>query len=176
MNPSFSKVSKHVSSRFIWNALFVPCPLRLFLSRLTLKLFIPTLSWGDRVQFINQWVDWSTGAVMSPPRLTGALRSFSSVSKKEEETEQLYDLKVRQEGELCYRAAGEQPWHCCWSSFQATTIISQINKVFNDRCLPLGEILLRTCSRNEMQYFCLTTVNLFYLEHVWEWGKFWSTQ
>lgn len=32
---------------------------------------------------------------MSPPRLTGALRSFSSVSKKEEQTEQLYDLKVR---------------------------------------------------------------------------------
>lgn len=32
---------------------------------------------------------------MSPPRLTGALRSFSSVSKKEDFSEQLYDLKVR---------------------------------------------------------------------------------
>lgn len=31
---------------------------------------------------------------MSPPRLTGALRSFSSVSKKDEFTEHLYDLKV----------------------------------------------------------------------------------
>lgn len=30
---------------------------------------------------------------MSPPRLTGALRSFSSVSRKEN-TEQLWDLKV----------------------------------------------------------------------------------
>uniref|UniRef100_A0A3Q3RSP6 Activating signal cointegrator 1 complex subunit 3 n=1 Tax=Mastacembelus armatus TaxID=205130 RepID=A0A3Q3RSP6_9TELE len=30
---------------------------------------------------------------MSPPRLTGALRSFSSVSKKDDFTEQLYDLK-----------------------------------------------------------------------------------
>lgn len=31
---------------------------------------------------------------MAPPRLTGALRSFSSVSKKEDVTEHLYDLKV----------------------------------------------------------------------------------
>lgn len=38
---------------------------------------------------------------MSPPRLTGALRSFSCVSKKEEQTEQLYDLKVTQDGRLC---------------------------------------------------------------------------
>ncbi|XP_044063670.1 activating signal cointegrator 1 complex subunit 3 [Siniperca chuatsi] len=32
---------------------------------------------------------------MSPPRLTGALRSFSNVSKKEDFTEQLYDLKTK---------------------------------------------------------------------------------
>ncbi|XP_075962995.1 activating signal cointegrator 1 complex subunit 3 isoform X6 [Anarhichas minor] len=32
---------------------------------------------------------------MSPPRLTGALRSFSNVSKKEAITEQLYDLKTK---------------------------------------------------------------------------------
>ncbi|XP_035770320.1 activating signal cointegrator 1 complex subunit 3-like [Neolamprologus brichardi] len=32
---------------------------------------------------------------MSPPRLTGALRSFSSVSKKEDLSEQLYDLKAK---------------------------------------------------------------------------------
>lgn len=32
---------------------------------------------------------------MAPPRLTGALRSFSSVSKKEDLTDQFYDLKVR---------------------------------------------------------------------------------
>ncbi|KAF3691498.1 Activating signal cointegrator 1 complex subunit 3 [Channa argus] len=32
---------------------------------------------------------------MSPPRLTGALRSFSNVSKKEDVTEQLYDLKTK---------------------------------------------------------------------------------
>ncbi|XP_026040959.1 activating signal cointegrator 1 complex subunit 3 isoform X1 [Maylandia zebra] len=32
---------------------------------------------------------------MSPPRLTGALRSFSSVSKKEDFSEQLYDLKAK---------------------------------------------------------------------------------
>ncbi|KAK5611744.1 hypothetical protein CRENBAI_010730 [Crenichthys baileyi] len=32
---------------------------------------------------------------MSPPRLTGALRSFSNVSKKEDPTEQLYDLKAK---------------------------------------------------------------------------------
>uniref|UniRef100_A0A7N5ZVM2 Activating signal cointegrator 1 complex subunit 3 n=1 Tax=Anabas testudineus TaxID=64144 RepID=A0A7N5ZVM2_ANATE len=32
---------------------------------------------------------------MSPPRLTGALRSFSNVSKKEDITEQLYDLKTK---------------------------------------------------------------------------------
>ncbi|XP_059194984.1 activating signal cointegrator 1 complex subunit 3 [Centropristis striata] len=32
---------------------------------------------------------------MSPPRLTGALRSFSSVSKKEDFTGQLYDLKTK---------------------------------------------------------------------------------
>uniref|UniRef100_A0A6Q2ZC08 Activating signal cointegrator 1 complex subunit 3 n=1 Tax=Esox lucius TaxID=8010 RepID=A0A6Q2ZC08_ESOLU len=32
---------------------------------------------------------------MSPPRLTGALRSFSTVSKREEFTEHVYDLKVR---------------------------------------------------------------------------------
>ncbi|CAJ1061882.1 activating signal cointegrator 1 complex subunit 3 [Xyrichtys novacula] len=32
---------------------------------------------------------------MSPPRLTGALRSFSTVSKKEDFTEQLYDLKSK---------------------------------------------------------------------------------
>ncbi|MED6261623.1 hypothetical protein ATANTOWER_007730 [Ataeniobius toweri] len=35
-----------------------------------------------------------TRGPMSPPRLTGALRSFSNVSKKEDPTEQLYDLKV----------------------------------------------------------------------------------
>lgn len=33
---------------------------------------------------------------MSPPRLTGALRSFSNVSRREDFTEQLYDLKVSQ--------------------------------------------------------------------------------
>ncbi|KAI4811595.1 hypothetical protein KUCAC02_014474 [Chaenocephalus aceratus] len=32
---------------------------------------------------------------MSPPRLTGALRSFSTVSKKEDFNEQLYDLKTK---------------------------------------------------------------------------------
>lgn len=32
---------------------------------------------------------------MSPPRLTGALRSFSNVSKKEDFPEQLYDLKTK---------------------------------------------------------------------------------
>nr|XP_046256523.1 activating signal cointegrator 1 complex subunit 3 [Scatophagus argus] len=32
---------------------------------------------------------------MSPPRLTGALRSFSNVSKKEDCTDQLYDLKTK---------------------------------------------------------------------------------
>uniref|UniRef100_A0A8C2Z061 Activating signal cointegrator 1 complex subunit 3 n=1 Tax=Cyclopterus lumpus TaxID=8103 RepID=A0A8C2Z061_CYCLU len=32
---------------------------------------------------------------MSPPRLTGALRSFSNVSKREDVTEQLYDLKTK---------------------------------------------------------------------------------
>ncbi|XP_032413978.1 activating signal cointegrator 1 complex subunit 3 isoform X1 [Xiphophorus hellerii] len=32
---------------------------------------------------------------MSPPRLTGALRSFSNVSKREDPTEQLYDLKAK---------------------------------------------------------------------------------
>ncbi|XP_038129491.1 activating signal cointegrator 1 complex subunit 3 [Cyprinodon tularosa] len=32
---------------------------------------------------------------MSPPRLTGALRSFSNVSKKEDPVEQLYDLKTK---------------------------------------------------------------------------------
>lgn len=32
---------------------------------------------------------------MSPPRLTGALRSFSNVSKKEDISEQLYDLKTK---------------------------------------------------------------------------------
>ncbi|KAM7382306.1 hypothetical protein PAMP_002044 [Pampus punctatissimus] len=32
---------------------------------------------------------------MSPPRLTGALRSFSNVSRKEDFTEQLYDLKTK---------------------------------------------------------------------------------
>ncbi|KAM3873609.1 activating signal cointegrator 1 complex subunit 3 [Diretmus argenteus] len=32
---------------------------------------------------------------MSPPRLTGSLRSFSNVSKKEDFTEQLYDLKTK---------------------------------------------------------------------------------
>ncbi|CAN9514188.1 unnamed protein product [Ophioblennius macclurei] len=32
---------------------------------------------------------------MSPPRLTGALRSFSNVSKKEDVTEQVYDLKAK---------------------------------------------------------------------------------
>uniref|UniRef100_A0A3Q3JPI3 Uncharacterized protein n=1 Tax=Monopterus albus TaxID=43700 RepID=A0A3Q3JPI3_MONAL len=32
---------------------------------------------------------------MSPPRLTSALRSFSNVSKKEDLTEQLYDLKIK---------------------------------------------------------------------------------
>lgn len=32
---------------------------------------------------------------MSPPRLTGALRSFSNVSKKEDFSEQLYDLKTK---------------------------------------------------------------------------------
>ena len=36
---------------------------------------------------------------MSPPRLTGALRSFSNVSKKEDFTGKLYDLKVRPAGE-----------------------------------------------------------------------------
>lgn len=47
-------------------------------------------------------------AVMSPPRLTGALRSFSSVSKKEEQTEQLYDLKVRQDERLYSRGGIEE--------------------------------------------------------------------
>lgn len=32
---------------------------------------------------------------MSPPRLTGALRSFSNVSKKVDFTQELSDLKVR---------------------------------------------------------------------------------
>uniref|UniRef100_A0A3Q3ELJ8 Activating signal cointegrator 1 complex subunit 3 n=1 Tax=Labrus bergylta TaxID=56723 RepID=A0A3Q3ELJ8_9LABR len=32
---------------------------------------------------------------MSPPRLTGALRSFSNVSKKEDVTEHLCDLKTK---------------------------------------------------------------------------------
>ena len=32
--------------------------------------------------------------VMSPPRLTGALRSFSNVSKKDDIDGQVYDLKV----------------------------------------------------------------------------------
>lgn len=32
---------------------------------------------------------------MSPPRLTGALRSFSIVSRKEDLGEQRFDLKVR---------------------------------------------------------------------------------
>lgn len=32
---------------------------------------------------------------MSPPRLTGALRSFSTVSKQEDFTQDVYDLKVR---------------------------------------------------------------------------------
>ncbi|XP_028280593.1 activating signal cointegrator 1 complex subunit 3 [Parambassis ranga] len=32
---------------------------------------------------------------MSPPRLTGALRSFSNVTKKEDYTEQVYDLKAK---------------------------------------------------------------------------------
>ncbi|XP_075320774.1 activating signal cointegrator 1 complex subunit 3-like [Odontesthes bonariensis] len=32
---------------------------------------------------------------MSPPRLTGALRSFSNVSKKEDLAEQFYDLKAK---------------------------------------------------------------------------------
>ena len=32
---------------------------------------------------------------MSPPRLTGALRSFSNVSKKEDQDGQVYDLKVK---------------------------------------------------------------------------------
>ncbi|TNN71069.1 Activating signal cointegrator 1 complex subunit 3 [Liparis tanakae] len=32
---------------------------------------------------------------MSPPRLTGALRSFSNVCKREDVTEQLYDLKTK---------------------------------------------------------------------------------
>ncbi|XP_035984554.1 activating signal cointegrator 1 complex subunit 3-like isoform X2 [Fundulus heteroclitus] len=32
---------------------------------------------------------------MAPPRLTGALRSFSTVSKKEDPTRQLYDLKTK---------------------------------------------------------------------------------
>lgn len=36
----------------------------------------------------DQW------AAMSPPRLTGALRSFSIVSRKEELSEQHFDLKV----------------------------------------------------------------------------------
>ena len=31
---------------------------------------------------------------MSPPRLTGALRSFSNVSKKDDIDGQVYDLKV----------------------------------------------------------------------------------
>lgn len=36
----------------------------------------------------DQW------AAMSPPRLTGALRSFSIVSRKEELSEKHFDLKV----------------------------------------------------------------------------------
>lgn len=40
----------------------------------------------------DQWNQW---AAMSPPRLTGALRSFSIVSRKEDLGEQRVDLKVR---------------------------------------------------------------------------------
>ncbi|XP_062322265.1 activating signal cointegrator 1 complex subunit 3-like [Osmerus eperlanus] len=32
---------------------------------------------------------------MSPPRLTGALRSFSNVSKQEDFTEEVYDLRTK---------------------------------------------------------------------------------
>lgn len=49
-------------------------------------VFFP-LSDADRVG--DQW------AAMSPPRLSGALRSFSIVSRKEDLSEQRFDLKVR---------------------------------------------------------------------------------
>lgn len=38
---------------------------------------------------------WLSGRTMAPPRLTGALRSFSTVSKQEDLSLELYDLKAR---------------------------------------------------------------------------------
>lgn len=67
-------------------------------------------------------------AVMSPPRLTGALRSFSSVSKKEEETQQLYDLKVRHSHTCIVVGSLQKQWMTTmtlWKTFAATTFSSQ---------------------------------------------------
>ncbi|TRY60613.1 hypothetical protein DNTS_007572 [Danionella cerebrum] len=39
--------------------------------------------------------DWFHSLIMSPPRLTGALRSFSNLSKQEDVTQDVYDLKTK---------------------------------------------------------------------------------
>lgn len=97
---------------------------------------------------------------MSPPRLTGALRSFSSVSKKEEQTEQLYDLKVRQDERLYSRGGIEETMNyntAIVETCAATKLSSNkhyvLNKkrkekkeAFQKKGLWLAEITLRTMS------------------------------
>lgn len=58
----------------------------------------------DRLCLVTSYGPQSDGQPMSPPRLTGALRSFSTVSKQEDFTEEVYDLKVRlTQNKLHYR-------------------------------------------------------------------------
>lgn len=96
---------------------------------------------------------------MSPPRLTGALRSFSIVSRKEDPGEQRFDLKVRLASRtrawrrLMTSSPPDSFWitqkTCCWELVEAVAALTLLSSVllretpFSCRSEPRCE--LRVC-------------------------------
>lgn len=88
---------------------------------------------------------------MALPRLTGALRSFSNVTKQDNYNEEVADLKVNRLDENHYKCT---MWADNWHSFSQFCVLKMVN-------FPLFGVIPRRGMGNDVSYEHTS------LKHLW---------